>query len=785
MTRAASSGADTWKTSKVDAKQALVDRAVNDALASTLVVENVPVIPESKHAKLVNVIQKIFSPLGVIKYLEIPPTGGYGIVEYATAEEAERARKQTDGFQLDKAHRFQVSLLSDVERLRQLPPDASFEPPAELLAELSDETARHMETRPNLLSHLADPRGRDQFVVCTGVDTAVYWVDPLLPPELEHERANWTESDVAWSPQGLYLATFHRQGIALWGGSEFQKIVRFEHPQPRLIHFSGNERYLVTFNAPDSPEPLVVWETGTGRRLKVFESPLRLPPRLLERLWSDVLEERARADAANPMLASMQSAEWKRMETERERGMPPPDIGRFPWPLVQFSADETMMARLGEDCIHVFEMLPDRIELLDHRPVSVPAALGFAWSPTTPNLLAIWTPEEGQSPARVLLLEMPSRRELRQKALYSVANIELIWHPQGKYLACRVERYTRSRKGRFTNFEIFRVNEKDVPVETLEFSERDKVLAFAWEPKSDRFAILHQQQLPPNTAAAAAAAATTTTPLGGLGTAAGGVAGAMGLASGSTRPMVTFYEVQKDTVRTLFRLERKQCNRICWSPTGMGHVLLAGLGTMGGVLEWWNVADHELMGVDEHFACSDICWDPSGRFVCTWVNASASRIEHGYQLWTFYGRKLGAPHFMENLFEFSWRPRPAKWFLSEQEEREVRKNLKQYRAKYEAEDTAMRAHRRRDIRVARRDALAEWQKLVERNRARYRAEAEKRAALWKHIPGGERHITDALAADAEGTAPGDDEVLEEWVEQVLEVEEKVLEKYLDENDERD
>jgi translation initiation factor 3 subunit B len=783
MTRSSAVGSETQKGGRTDSKHAQAESAAQDAFASTIVVENLPVIPESKHAKLVAVIQKIFSPLGAIRLLEIPPTGGYGLIEYGSMEEAERAQKQTDGFQLDKAHRFQVSLLSEVERLRQLSPETTFEPPAELLSELSEATSQHMETRPNLLSHLADPRGRDQYVICAGADTAVYWCDPLLPPEIAHERVNWTESDVSWSPQGLYLATFHRQGIALWGSSEFQKILRFEHPQPRLIHFSANERYLVTFNAPNSPEPLIIWETGTGRKIKSFEAPLRLPPRLFEKLWNEVLEERARADAANPMLASMQSTEWKRLEAERERGMPPADIKRFPWPLVQFSADETMMARLGEDCVQVYGMLPDQVELIDNRAVVVPAALGFEWSPAAANLLAVWAPEEGQSPARVLLLEMPSRRELRQKALYSVANIELIWHPQGKYLACRVERFTRSRKGRFTNFEIFRVNEKDVPVEILEFSERDKVLAFAWEPKSDRFAILHQQQLPPNMAAAAATSGAGT-PLSGVGPNSS-LNGAMGLMSGSTRPMVTFYEVQKDAVRALFTLERKQCNRICWSPSGLGHVLLAGLGTMGGVLEWWNVPEHELMGVDEHFACTDICWDPSGRFVSTWVNASASRIEHGYQLWTFYGRKLTSPIFAENLYEFAWRPRPSKWFLSEDEERQVRRNWKQYRAKYEAEDLALREHRRRDVRVARREAVADWHKLLERNRARYQAETDKRRALWRHVPGGERYAVDALPSTEQEYAPEEGEFLEEWVDEVLETNEQVLNKYLNDDDDRD
>ena len=54
---------------------------------------------------------------------------------------------------------------------------------------------------------------------------------------------NWTETYVRWSPKGTYLATFHHQGIALWGGEEFKRMMRFSHPGVQLIDFSPCERY--------------------------------------------------------------------------------------------------------------------------------------------------------------------------------------------------------------------------------------------------------------------------------------------------------------------------------------------------------------------------------------------------------------------------------------------------------------------------------------------------------------------------------------------------------------
>lgn len=50
----------------------------------------------------------------------------------------------------------------------------------------------------------------------------------------------WTESFVQWSPLGTYLATVHRQGAAVWGGStSFNRLMRYAHPQVFLkFHYA-------------------------------------------------------------------------------------------------------------------------------------------------------------------------------------------------------------------------------------------------------------------------------------------------------------------------------------------------------------------------------------------------------------------------------------------------------------------------------------------------------------------------------------------------------------------
>jgi len=48
-----------------------------------------------------------------------------------------------------------------------------------------------------------------------------------------YKRSFWTETFVAWSPHGSYLATMHRQGAAIWGGPSFSRLQRFSHQSVR------------------------------------------------------------------------------------------------------------------------------------------------------------------------------------------------------------------------------------------------------------------------------------------------------------------------------------------------------------------------------------------------------------------------------------------------------------------------------------------------------------------------------------------------------------------------
>ena len=46
----------------------------------------------------------------------------------------------------------------------------------------------------------------------------------------------------------------------------------------------------------------------------------------------------------------------------------------------------------------------------------------------------------------------------------------MYWHPQGDYLAAKVERFTKTKKSTFTGFELFSIRDKDIPMEVSDWS---------------------------------------------------------------------------------------------------------------------------------------------------------------------------------------------------------------------------------------------------------------------------------------------------------------------------
>ena len=91
--------------------------------------------------------------------------------------------------------------------------------------------------------------------------------------------------------------------------------------------------------------------------------------------------------------------------------------------------------------------------------------------------MSYWTEEERDAPARVTLVEIPSRNVLCVKNLFTVADCKMHWQKSGDYLCVKVDRYKKKNEekdaavkygGIYHNFNVFRMRETEIPVDTVE-----------------------------------------------------------------------------------------------------------------------------------------------------------------------------------------------------------------------------------------------------------------------------------------------------------------------------
>ncbi|EDO38554.1 predicted protein, partial [Nematostella vectensis] len=627
-----------------------------------IVVDNVPKVGPERVEKLKNVIRKVFSKFGQIVTEHYPMekdlTRGYIFLEFSNASDAVRAVKTANGYKLDKHHIFAVNHFEDFNKLLSLK------------EEWQEPTKQPYEQQENLRSWLLDPDCNDQYsVIHSAGDKLSIFSNTPQEPILVRERDNWTEMYAQWSPKGTYLATFHKQGIALWGGEDFKRIMRFNHPGVQLIDFSPCERYLVSFSPivtnTEDPTGIVIWEIRTGLKKRGF-------------LAGDTSQ----------------------------------------WPAFKWSNDGKYFARMAPDSISVYET--PSFGLLDKKSLKIQGVKDFQWSPVD-NIIAFWVPEVKDTPARVTLMQIPERHEVRVKNLFNVSDCKMYWQNKGDFFCVKVDRYTKSKKALYYNFELFRVRERQIPVDSLEMKE--PIISFAWEPGGSKFCVLHGD---------------------------------------SSRISASFYNMEKQgSVDLQKTYEKRQANTISWSPNGQ-FCVLAGLRSMSGVLEFHDTGDWVCMNQAEHFMATDVEWDPTGRYVATSVSWWAHKVDNGYFIWSFQG-KLLQRHALDQFCQFLWRPRPAT-LLDEDAIKKLKKDIKKYQRTFEIKDRMSQSRASKELIERRRRKMKEFEGYRQKKSNEFIQQKKQRLEL--------RNGLDTDDFESETAQEIDEEVVEFFVkEEIIDVEE--------------
>lgn len=142
-------------------------------------------------------------------------------------------------------------------------------------------------------------------------------------------------------------------------------------------------------------------------------------------------------------------------------------------------------------------------------------------------------------------------------------------------------------------------------------------------------------------------------------------------------------------------------------------------------------------------------------------------MENGYHVYDFRGELLREEP-IEKFKQFSWRPRPPT-LLTKEEQKQIRKNLREYSRVFEQEDAERISSADVAVVEARRQQLRDWFAWLEATEEEL---AEERAALG--LP--ENPVAELLEKQAAAVAHEGEEqqVVEEEMEEVLEESEEVV-----------
>jgi len=608
-----------------------------------IVIDCIPKVAPEKLPKLEKVLKKVLGKFGEVIGINMPvdpatgKTGGFCFVEFRNKECALEASNLGNGYKLDKKHVFNITLMSEFNKY--------INTPADWKAPTEDE----FEEKANPHWWLTNKHCEDQLVIRHDEECEVAWCRKSSIQTVKSQN-RWSDADpaapVEWSPKGTYLVTFHRPGIVLSHGKMWAK-KRFPHSGVRDIQISPSESHLVTFSrdmrpSKEDPQQIIIWNIATGEKLRGFNA---------------------------------------------EPCTPTGDV----WPAFRWSHDDSFFSRMKHTESIALYSTADKCQMTKSmnakkeavkQSIKIAGVENFAWSPSN-NYIALWSPEEGERPARVTVIKVSTiqktigkethtilqREEVTSKNLFQVKDVKLLWQKNGDKLCVYVERWTKSKKQWYTQFLLFRLRNKLVPCDVLDM--KDKIEHFAWEPTGSKFAIIHGE---------------------------------------SAKTDCSIFEMADGKVTKTKVYERVEANALYWSPTGR-HLVIAGMGNNpGGSFMFVDTNDMESreMASGSHVNASKLAWDPTGRYVATTVSAYQG-LQHdtGYMIWSFQGKALQRIQHTK-FYMLAWRPRPTSLLTKKQVTGIEKGGYKVYEPRFVSED-AMESTRKSGKELEEREKrMKEW-----------------------------------------------------------------------------
>jgi translation initiation factor 3 subunit B len=377
------------------------------------------------------------------------------------------------------------------------------------------------------------------------------------------------------------------------------------------------------------------------------------------------------------------------------------------WPSFKYNCNDALAgvisksSRSGTSHINLFHAptmrrLVNAADPEGRYTIAVEGLTAFEWSPTNPDIFAYVVAGDESTGHRVHIERIDYDGEgdvlsfstMLRRNVYQATQIDLLWHPEGTFLA------TKATTSRGTQeFTICRVGASMASAEKLEFKPIDgkqtDPLRFAFQPNASRFAVIQQQR---------------------------------GSEAENLRKWVVFYSIEKVGFKEVGSY-KTEGHRLHWAPRG-ARCVVSNFERSG--IEFFGVPDamspttpatapFTLIAAGTHHMVTNVAWDPTGRFFCSFTSSLEQQTDHLYKIWNVNGVQIMSEK-VQKLSHVIWRPL-AKTVLTAQQVTDLKKNLLRNSERYLEEQLSEQRKVEAAAQKRKDDAEAKYKKIMDSIRA--------------------------------------------------------------------
>eukprot|EP00007_Cunea_sp_BSH-02190019_P008237 CAMPEP_0174235508 /NCGR_PEP_ID=MMETSP0417-20130205/4923_1 /TAXON_ID=242541 /ORGANISM="Mayorella sp, Strain BSH-02190019" /LENGTH=646 /DNA_ID=CAMNT_0015314017 /DNA_START=111 /DNA_END=2051 /DNA_ORIENTATION=- len=453
--------------------------------------------------------------------------------------------------------------------------------------------------------HMVLVDGKGASVHTLSADGSSLSSTALVQPQVE--RAVYSEN-------GAVLALVSSTQVALFDGCTQAPLCVVPEAQVVATSLSPLGRYLVTWKRlPPKPRPQ---PSSSGAENRSSGNDGEQKEERAEKEEESTGEESSEGSQENGNLAVWECSSGRLMTRLLQKHY---DVDV--WPTVQWSADESVAARLCRNQVHFYA--PDKVGCSVLHRLQCENVARFSFNnhcPTATSVrLVTFATEKKGKPAQLTLHSYPdTERVLASKNFYNAETASFEWNRTGDaLLATTTSLVDKTGKSYYGSTGLYLLDAKGTAQRIdLETRAQGPVHDTCWAPNGRRFAVVY----------------------------------------GYMPSTTTVFSRSGEAEADLCTAHR---NQVLWAPSS--HLLMVGGlggGLKGEVDVWEPLKLRKLSTFIAQTGAPFAQWSPCGRRLITAVLSPRLNVDNGFRVWSFTGQLLQQRDDFERLYAVRFRPDP-------------------------------------------------------------------------------------------------------------------------------